>query len=115
MLGFGHKSSGTIDWAISRKFGVFAGLSISKTVPESLEAWSQLAQTQNLAIQQARLQRQYAEDARRVEQAARYPQVEAVGSYGYAKQSPESIMSPDGQFDQVGIEMNWNVFSGGGQ
>ena len=84
-----------------------------KPVPESLEAWSQLAQTQNLAIQQARLQRQYAEDARRVEQAARYPQVEAVGSYGYAKQSPESIMSPDGQFDQVGIEMNWNVFSGG--
>ena len=84
-----------------------------KPVPESLEAWSQLAQTQNLAIQQARLQRQYAEDARRVEQSARYPQVEAVGSYGYAKQSPESIMSPDGQFDQVGIEMNWNVFSGG--
>ena len=84
-----------------------------KPVPESLEAWSQLAQTQNLAIQQARLQRQYAEDARRVEQAARYPQVEAVGSYGYAKQSPESFMSPDGQFDQVGIEMNWNVFSGG--
>ena len=84
-----------------------------KPVPESLEAWSQLAQTQNLTIQQARLQRQYAEDARRVEQAARYPQVEAVGSYGYAKQSPESFMSPDGQFDQVGIEMNWNVFSGG--
>ena len=84
-----------------------------KPVPESLEAWSQLAQTQNLAIQQARLQRQYAEDARRVEQAARYPQVEAVGSYGYAKQSPESVMSPDGQFDQIGVEMNWNVFSGG--
>lgn len=84
-----------------------------KPVPERLEDWAQLAQQQNLAILQARLQRQYAEDARRVEQAARYPQVEAVGSYGYAKQSPESVMSPDGQFDQIGVEMNWNVFSGG--
>ena len=84
-----------------------------KPVPERLEDWTQLAQQQNLAILQARLQRQYAEDTRRVEQAARYPQVEAVGSYGYAKQSPESVMSPDGQFDQIGVEMNWNVFSGG--
>ncbi len=84
-----------------------------KPVPERLEDWAQLAQQQNLAILQARLQRQYAEDTRRVEQAARYPQVEAVGSYGYAKQSPESVMSPDGQFDQIGVEMNWNVFSGG--
>ena len=84
-----------------------------KPVPERLEDWAQLAQQQNLAILQARLQRQYAEDARRVEQAVRYPQVEAVGSYGYAKQSPESVMSPDGQFDQIGVEMNWNVFSGG--
>jgi Outer membrane protein len=71
------------------------------------------AQEQNLGILQARMQQRYAEDGKRVEKAALYPQIEAVGTYGYNKQSPQSIMSQDGQFDQVGIEMNWNVFNGG--
>ena len=59
------------------------------------------------------MQQRYAEDQKRVEQAARYPQIEAVGTYGYNKQTPQSLISQDGQFDQVGIEMNWNVFTGG--
>ncbi|WP_180056197.1 MULTISPECIES: TolC family outer membrane protein [unclassified Acinetobacter] len=84
-----------------------------KPVPNNVQAWEELAQGQNLGILQAHLQKRYAEDGKRVEKAALYPQIEAVGTYGYNKQSPESIMSQDGQFDQIGIEMNWNVFNGG--
>lgn len=84
-----------------------------KPIPEKLQDWMDLARRQNLSIQQARLQYQYAEDGIRVERAAKYPQIEAVGTYGYSKQSPESLISQDGQFDQIGIEVNWNVFSGG--
>lgn len=67
----------------------------------------------NLKIQQARLQQQYSEDQRRVEKAALYPQIDAVASYGYTKQTPETLISTDGKFDQVGVEMNWNLFNGG--
>ncbi|MDM1341271.1 TolC family outer membrane protein [Acinetobacter pseudolwoffii] len=84
-----------------------------KPVPGDMQSWTELAQTQNLNILQARLQKRYAEDAKRVEQAERYPQVEAVGTYGYLKQSPETFMSSNGDFDQIGVEVNWNVFSGG--
>lgn len=84
-----------------------------KPIPDNIQAWEDLAQAQNLGILQARIQRRYAEDGKRVEQAALLPQIEAVGSYGYAKQSPQTVMSADGQFDQVGVEMNWNVYTGG--
>lgn len=90
-----------------------ADFQFQKPYPEQLEAWTKLALSQNLSIQQARLQQRYADDQKRVEQAALYPQIEAVGSYGYTEQSPQSIISSDGQFDQIGIEMNWNVFTGG--
>lgn len=84
-----------------------------KPQPDDLQAWQELAQSQNLYVQQAHLQQQYAEDAKRVEQAARLPQVEAVASYGYSQQSPKSLIASDGQFDQVGVEVNWNAFTGG--
>lgn len=84
-----------------------------KPVPSSLNEWIALAQSQNLDVLQARLQQQYAGDQRRVEQAAIYPQVDAVASYGYNAQTPKTIISNDGQFDQIGVEMNWNVFNGG--
>ena len=84
-----------------------------KPYPANLDAWTALAMSQNLSIQQARIQQHYAEDQKRVEQAALYPQIEAVGTYGYAKQSPQNVISSDGQFDQIGVEMNWNVYNGG--
>ena len=84
-----------------------------KPQPDDLQAWQELAQSQNLYVQQAHLQHQYAEDAKRVEKAARLPQVEAVASYGYSQQSPKSLIASDGQFDQVGVEVNWNAFTGG--
>ncbi|WP_441374681.1 TolC family outer membrane protein [Acinetobacter lwoffii] len=84
-----------------------------KPVPRDLQSWTELAQSQNLNILQARLQKRYSEDAKRVEQAALYPQVEAVGTYGYLKQSPATRLSSNGDFDQIGVEVNWNVFSGG--
>ncbi len=84
-----------------------------KPIPSDMQSWTDLAQSQNLNILQARLQKRYSEDAKRVEQAAFYPQVEAVGTYGYLKQTPETIMSSNGDFDQIGVEVNWNLFSGG--
>ena len=84
-----------------------------KPIPSQMQEWSNLAQQQNLEILQARLQKRYSEDGKRVERAALYPQVEAVGTYGYVKQSPETIMSTNGDFDQVGVEVNWNIFTGG--
>ncbi|MDQ9030962.1 TolC family outer membrane protein [Acinetobacter nosocomialis] len=83
-----------------------------KPYPAQLDDWIGLAQQQNLKIQQARLQKRYAEDQRRVEKAALYPQIDAVASYGYTKQTPETLISTDGKFDQVGVEMNWNLFNG---
>ena len=84
-----------------------------KPNPAQLTAWEDLARTHNLEIQQARLQQRYAEDQKRVEKAALYPQLEAVGTYGYSQQQPSSVLSSDGQFDQIGIEMSWNAFTGG--
>ena len=81
--------------------------------PAQLQDWLILAQTHNLTIQQAELQRKYAEDGRRVEKAALYPQLNAVATYGYTDQSPETLISTNGQFDQVGVELSWNVFNGG--
>lgn len=84
-----------------------------KPIPQQIQAWQDLAQQHNLELQQARLQYQYAQDEKRVEQAALYPQVEAVGTYGYGEQNPKSMMAGTGQFDQIGLEVNWNVFTGG--
>ncbi|WP_445114709.1 TolC family outer membrane protein [Acinetobacter sp. WZC-1] len=84
-----------------------------KPVPVSLDEWSALAQSHNLEVIQARLQRQYADDQRRVEKASLYPQVNAVASYGYNKQTPATLITSDGQFDQIGVEMDWNLFNGG--
>lgn len=84
-----------------------------KPVPSNIGPWTELAQNQNLEILQARLQKRYSEDAKRVEQAALYPQVEAVGTYGYLKQTPETVLSTNGDFDQIGVEVNWNLFTGG--
>lgn len=84
-----------------------------KPVPAAFEDWINLAQSRNLDILQARIQRQYAEDQRKVEKAALYPQLDAVASYGFNKQSPETMITGNGQFDQIGVEMNWNAFDGG--
>ena len=84
-----------------------------KPIPNALNEWVNLAQSHNLDILQARLQQQYANDQRRVEQAAMFPQIDAVATYGYSEQSPKTVISSDGQFDQVGLEMNWNIFTGG--
>ena len=67
-----------------------------KPVPSNIGSWTELAQNQNLEILQARLQKRYSEDAKRVEQAALYPQVEAVGTYGYLKQTLKQCYQPMG-------------------
>ena len=82
-------------------------------IPASLDEWRILAQSHNLDIQKARLAQQYANDQRRIDQAANYPQIEAVASYGINKQSPETLISGNGQVNQIGVEMNLNLFNGG--
>ena len=84
-----------------------------KPIPASLDEWRILAQSHNLDIQKARLAQQYANDQRRIDQAANYPQVEAVASYGINKQSPETLISGNSQVNQIGVEMNLNLFNGG--
>jgi outer membrane protein len=84
-----------------------------KPVPNVLGEWTKLAQEKNLEILQARLQQQYANDQKRIEQAALFPQIDAVATYGYSEQSPKTAVSSNGQFDQVGLEMNWNVYTSG--
>ncbi|HAK13827.1 MAG TPA: RND transporter, partial [Acinetobacter radioresistens] len=74
--------------------------SYQQPYPANLQEWTTLAQNQNLSVQQARLQQKYNDDQRRIERAALYPQLEAVATYGYTKQSPETLISGDGQFDQ---------------
>jgi outer membrane protein len=86
---------------------------IQPNTVQHLEDWLSLAETHNLNVQQARLQQRFRSDAYHVEKAARYPQVDAVAMYGYNRQHPETLMSGDGQFDQIGVEMTWNVFTGG--
>jgi len=34
-------------------------------------------------------------------------------SQNLSKQTPETLISNDGKFDQIGVEMNWNLFNGG--
>ena len=82
-------------------------------IPASLDEWRILAQSHNLDIQKARLAQQYANDQRRIDQAANYPQIEVVASYGINKQSPETLISGNGQVNQIGVEMNLNLFNGG--
>lgn len=82
-------------------------------IPASLDEWRILAQSHNLDIQKARLAQQYANDQRRIDQAANYPQIETVASYGINKQSPETLISGNGQVNQIGVEMNLNLFNGG--
>lgn len=90
-----------------------ADFQYQKPIPSSLSEWTTMAENQNLDILQARLQLQYANDQRRVEQAAIYPKIDAVATYGQNEQRPKTSISGDGQFDQVGVEMNWNIFTGG--
>ena len=82
-------------------------------IPASLDEWRILAQSHNLDIQKARLAQQYANDQRRIDHASNYPQIEAFASYGINKQSPETLISGNGQVNQIGVEMNLNLFNGG--
>ena len=81
--------------------------------PNNLNFWLEMAQQNNLALQQARLQERYSQDQHRVEQAARYPQLDAFASYAYSQQTPETIIAANGASDQVGLELSWTLFNGG--
>lgn len=82
-------------------------------IPNNVSEWQTLAQTHNLNLQQARFNVQINDQQRAIERSSYYPQVDAVASVGYSSQSPKSAISSNGQFEQVGVEMNWQVFNGG--
>ncbi len=90
-----------------------ADFAASPVQPNNLQMWLDAAQQHNLQLQQAHLQQQYSQDQHRVEQAARYPQLDAFATYAYTKQNPETIISSNGASDQVGVELSWLLFNGG--
>lgn len=81
--------------------------------PNHVEDWLALAKTHNLTLQQARLNVKVNQQQREIEQAGYYPQLDATAAVGYHKQRPTSAISSNGQFEQIGVEMNWPLFNGG--
>ena len=81
--------------------------------PNKVGDWLSLAETHNLNIQQARFNVKVNDQQRDIEKTGYYPQIDAVGVVGYNSQSPKTAISSNGQFEQIGVEMNWQLFSGG--
>ncbi len=81
-------------------------------VPNNINDWVQIAERNNLDLNQSRVSYAVAQQQVKVDQADYYPQVEATASSAWSKQSPESIISSDGRVDKVGLELNWTPFNG---
>lgn len=79
--------------------------------PTSVDAWAQTAAADNLTVMAAR----HAVEAARQEVAAaggrRLPTLAAVGSTG--RDYSDSAFGYDSQSDFVGLQLNWDLFTGG--
>ena len=89
-----------------------AGFQYQNPIPNDLNAWLDMAERNNLNLTQSRLAHKVAEQKVNVEKADYFPQVEAVASTGWNKQSPETIISSNGRTDKIGIELNWTPYTG---
>lgn len=81
-------------------------------MPADVNAWIDLAERNNLELNQNRLSYRVANQQIKIDQAEYYPQLEAVGSSAWVKQSPESMISNNGRNDKIGLELNWTPFTG---
>lgn len=80
--------------------------------PAQLDEWMSLAERNNLALNQKRVAYRVAEQQIKIDQAEYYPQIEAVATSAWSKQSPQNIISADGRNDKIALEMNWIPYTG---
>ena len=81
-------------------------------VPNDMNAWLQLAERNNLELQQQRLNYSVVLQQIKIDQADYYPQLEAVASSAWVKQTPENVISTNGRNDKIGLELNWTPYTG---
>ena len=81
-------------------------------VPNDVSAWVDLADRNNLELNQNRLNYRVALQQVKIDQADYYPQLEAVASSAWVKQSPENVISTNGRNDKIGLELNWTPYTG---
>ena len=80
-------------------------------LPSDISAWTERSAQNNLLVNQRRVAYAVALQQVKVDQADQYPQVQAVASTAWKKQSPSYILSNNGRFDKIGIELNWTPFN----
>lgn len=80
--------------------------------PTQLDEWMVLAERNNLALNQKRAAYRVAEQQIKIDQADYYPQIEAVATSAWSKQSPQNMISADGRNDKIALEMNWTPYTG---
>ena len=71
-----------------------------------------MAERNNLNLIQSRLAHKVAEQKVNVDKADYFPQIEAVASTGWNKQTPETVISSNGRTDKFGVELNWTPYTG---
>ena len=80
--------------------------------PASLDEWMSLAERNNLELNQNRISYRVAQQQVKIDQADYYPQLEAVATSAWSKQSPQNVISTDGRNDKIALEMNWTPYNG---
>lgn len=79
--------------------------------PTNIDDWTQAAREQNLGVLVARRNVEAAQHNISQQRSARYPTVDATGSYGYFRN--ESSFTQESTTAAVGLEMSMNIFQGG--
>ena len=80
--------------------------------PTQLEEWVSLTESRNLEINQKRAAYRVAQQQIKIDQTDYYPQLEAVATSAWSKQSPQNVISTDGRNDKIALELNWTPYSG---
>lgn len=100
---------GNLDTPLAR---LDTGFQYQNPIPNDLNAWLDMAERNNLNLIQSRLAHKVAEQKVNVDKADYFPQIEAVASTGWNKQTPETIISSNGRTDKFGVELNWTPYTG---
>lgn len=105
-----------LDQLVGSDHGVLAKLSpefvFQAPYPAQMTAWIELAEKNNLQLNQNRFAYRVAQQQIKIDQADYYPQLEAVGTSAWSKQSPQSIIGNDGRTDKIALELNWTPYTG---
>ena len=100
---------------ISRKVKSLAtlaeDLALSKPQPQSIEAWGNRAQQQNLSIRAVQEARDIARKNIKVQQSGHYPTVALVGSHDRSRTT--SSIGTESNTSVIGLQFNLPLYSGG--